>query len=69
MIEIKDILDYIVLPLIAWIWSTDRELVKLKASQIVKDDLEAIYLKMDGIKDEIHKNFVSSKTCDFRHKK
>ena len=65
--DLKIVLDYIIVPLIAWIIYIDRKVVKHEAEKTTKEDLEKIYNKLDEIKDNINDNFVSSKSCDFRH--
>lgn len=61
------ILDYIVVPLIAWIVYIDRKIVKLESEKTTNEDLEKIYKKLDELKEKIDDSFVSQKTCDVRH--
>lgn len=62
------IFDYIAVPLYLWVWWTDRKIVRLESQNITNDDLEKIYTKLDDIKENMNQNFVSSKSCNFRHK-
>lgn len=61
------ILDYIIVPLIAWIVYIDRKIVKLESEKTTNEDLEKIYLKLDDINKKIDNSLVTQKVCDIRH--
>jgi predicted regulator of amino acid metabolism with ACT domain len=58
------ILEFIVVPLIAYLIYVDRRLVQLQSESIKKEDLEKIYKKLD----DMSNNFVFQRECEFRHK-
>jgi len=58
-------LDYVVIPLLLWIWSTDRKVVKLEAQKITNDDLEKIYNELKELRKEFHDNSKQYVTTDF----
>jgi predicted regulator of amino acid metabolism with ACT domain len=58
------ILEFIVVPLIAYLIYVDRRLVQLQSQAIKKEDLEKIYKKLD----DMSNNFVFQRECEFRHK-
>jgi hypothetical protein len=63
------ILDYVVVPLIAWLIYIDRKIIKLESEKTTNEDLEKIYAKLDSINKKIDSSLVTQKLCDVRHDK
>lgn len=69
---IKDFLDFVFIPLFAWIWFTDRKVNKLELTAVKHQDLKDLYTKLDEINKNINSlndKYISQKSCDFRHSK
>lgn len=74
--DLSFLVDWIIIPLIVWIWKTDRRtlIVETKIKDLesfmstINEQSKSIVSKLDEIKDEIHNSFVSQRSCDFRHK-
>ncbi|ADG93362.1 hypothetical protein Arnit_1708 [Arcobacter nitrofigilis DSM 7299] len=64
---LQSILDYIAVPLYLWIWWTDRKIVKLEAQKITNEDLAKIYKEIKEMNANFNNNFITQKSCDFRH--
>lgn len=63
------ILTFIIVPLIGWIWKTDRKTLILETKlETMITHTSLVVEKLDEIKDELHNSFVSQRSCDFRHK-
>jgi Tfp pilus assembly protein PilO len=68
---LKTLITFLIIPLFAWVWRTDRKLKEIELLSIKHEDLKHIYKILDEIKKDINSlndKFVSSKSCDFRHK-
>lgn len=61
------ILDYIVVPLIAWMLFIDRKVVRIEAIKTTNEDLEKIYVELKELHKKIDNGFVSHKTCEAKH--
>jgi hypothetical protein len=61
------ILDYIIVPMFAWMLFIDRKVVELKSEKTTNEDLEKIYIKLDDINKKIDNSLVTQKVCDIRH--
>jgi len=71
MEDLRALLDYVIIPLIIWIWHTDRKVVVLqtKIDDVEKIDkkMDLLFDKIDSLKDDLHgrtENFVSKTHCD-----
>lgn len=67
MEEIRLLLDYVILPLVCWIFYIDRKVVKLESESVKNADLEKIYNELKEIRKEITQNTVTKEICSFRH--
>lgn len=63
-VDLKTILDYLIVPFFIWCIYVDRKIVRLESEKITKKDLENIYNKLDELKG----NFVHQSICDVKHK-
>ncbi len=74
MDTLKLILDYVVVPLIAWLYMIDKKqtIIESKIETMLdfkkdmKDDVKILFEKLDSIKSEIHtltSNYVLKKDC------
>ncbi len=69
---IKDLINFLVVPLFAWIWWTDRKVNKIELTAVKHQDLKDLYIKLDEINKNINSlndKYTSQKFCDFRHNK
>jgi len=48
-LDIKLILDYIIVPMFLWCIYADRKITRLEATQITKDELQKIHERLDLI--------------------
>lgn len=67
MEEIRLFLDYVIVPLICWIFYIDRKVVRLEAEKTTNKDLEMIYDELKELHKKIDNGFVSYKTCEAKH--